>query len=341
MWRVGSLGGLTKIHGDWVAQTDDHEWVRVDTALVATPGRTRAAEEVLIERHGEEAVEAIMHEGWPLLTEVDERGRLTVGGVLDAYERALKLAADAEELALGHGVAIESVQWPLVAQDTNRIVFFDHRDALPCTGLLRDSDLEAFVNCEIAVHRVEGFNDRQLLLDFASDACGAALKWRQDPAAHDQGLAALIEGAADTLVSAYTAAVHTRTQDAIYAAERETWISEHGSDRLHKAAARGYRHDGIYRDERLAEELPDFIAWIGKNAQVREVVNPTAAALEMEEEALASVSGLGLELPVRIVWVSTGLDADLRDGEYIRIDGYLGRHTVYRSVKPRDDDIPF
>jgi hypothetical protein len=125
---------------------------------------------------------------------------------------------------------------------------------------------------------------------------------------------------------------------------RANWIAKHGSQRLKRAAARGYRHDGIYRDERLTLELPDFVGSLGRKPTVRELVNPSEHALELESQTLARAEALGIpEDKVRLVFAQPGQDSDWADGEFVQIDGYLDRHTVWQSVSGErsDDDIPF
>jgi hypothetical protein len=79
-------------------------------------------------------------------------------------------------------------------------------------------------------------------------------------------------------------------------------------------------------------------------------VNPSEAALDLETETLKQVKRLGLDVEIRLVFVTVDwelrLDRELADGEYVEIDAYLGRHKVYRPVaeepdSTRDDDVPF
>jgi hypothetical protein len=88
-----------------------------------------------------------------------------------------------------------------------------------------------------------------------------------------------------------------------YEQGREAWIDEHGSDRLKRAVERGYKHDGICRDERMATELPGFISF-AKKRNVREIMNPSEEALEIEREVLELVERNGMtDVSVRLVWV--------------------------------------
>jgi hypothetical protein len=59
---------------------------------------------------------------------------------------------------------------------------------------------------------------------------------------------------------------------------------------------------------------------------------------------LARAEGLGItDDQVRLVYAQPGQDSDWADGEYVQIEGYLGRHTGWQSVSgaKSDDDIPF
>lgn len=125
---------------------------------------------------------------------------------------------------------------------------------------------------------------------------------------------------------------HTPESALDYEDEKRGWMDTYGSTRLKLAAERGYKHDGIYRDERAAQELPGFVAL--PKAKPREVINPTAEAIELETQTMERVSRLTLVqgITVRIVWVGdTG--TDLPDGEYVMVDGYLGKHKLFLPVE--------
>src|SRR5829696_1559782 len=61
--------------------------------------------------------------------------------------------------------------------------------------------------------------------------------------------------------------------------------------------------------------------------------------MEAETETLKLVKRQGLDVKVRLVWIKADPDLqmkhELQDGEYVEIEGFLGRHKVYRPV---DDD---
>ena len=68
---------------------------------------------------------------------------------------------------------------------------------------------------------------------------------------------------------------------------RDNWIRENGSDRLKKALELGLVEScrGLYRDERLAEELPGWRR-DNLNSKHEDVRNPSMAALLAYEQAL-------------------------------------------------------
>jgi hypothetical protein len=104
--------------------------------------------------------------------------------------------------------------------------------------------------------------------------------------------------------------------DLAYQKERERWIAQYGSERLKLAAARAYRHDGTYRDERLSHELPGFVGSLGKKPEIREMINPTADALKVETEVLERIdSGKLGELDARLVWIQDSAFDGASEGE--------------------------
>lgn len=84
-------------------------------------------------------------------------------------------------------------------------------------------------------------------------------------ASEDEAIRELARTAAE-VVAAHQAEEAARTAreaekqaaEAAYQAERETWIGEHGSERLQRLAAEGIEHEAVYRDERLAAERPGW-----------------------------------------------------------------------------------
>jgi len=124
----------------------------------------------------------------------------------------------------------------------------------------------------------------------------------------------------------------------IEATERQTWIETHGSERLRLLLAGGYEHEAVYRDERLALDLPGWVSdpsnLDGEHDKVgspKEPRNPPLDALRARKEA-----GEGVEL----LYVPTYRadpnaegaddDGDVRcGGIYVLARKHLGR-TVYR-----------
>lgn len=127
---------------------------------------------------------------------------------------------------------------------------------------------------------------------------------------------------------------HTPESTVDYEGEKTRWMASYGSQRLKLAAERGYKHDGIYRDERAAQELPGFLALA--KAKAKECINPTAEAIEFETDVMSRVASLTPvhSIVVRIVWLDLNdTDTDLPNGEYVMVDGYLGKHKLYLPVE--------
>ena len=88
----------------------------------------------------------------------------------------------------------------------------------------------------------------------------AKLKASRQVLTDAQLLSAVVQPAAKVAGSRYEVEQAAERERQRYEGERIGWILVNGSKRLKLAAQRGYRHDGIYRDERMAEELPGFVA---------------------------------------------------------------------------------
>lgn len=112
-------------------------------------------------------------------------------------------------------------------------------------------------------------------------------------------------------------------KDPAYEAARAAWIEKHGSRRLKLAAERGYMHDGIYRDERLAAELPDCTHLVKPN--IKTIVNPSEEALDLEDD----FHGRGFP-DARLVYIADSEDG--RSGEAVQIKDVFGKFTVYSLV---------
>lgn len=80
-------------------------------------------------------------------------------------------------------------------------------------------------------------------------------------------------------------------QAALEAARAEMifWIRDHGSERLKKAVEANVENQcrGVYRDERLALELPGW-QWLDDDAEISDARNPSEAALDALLEARRS-----------------------------------------------------
>jgi hypothetical protein len=89
---------------------------------------------------------------------------------------------------------------------------------------------------------------------------------------------------------------------------RARWIEKHGSERLRKASALGLLAEsvGVYRDERLAVELPGWV-WQGERDKVSPIFNPSEPALDL----LAKVREQFPMAKLVSVSVRSGADAGL------------------------------
>ncbi len=81
-------------------------------------------------------------------------------------------------------------------------------------------------------------------------------------------------------INALAASLAQRTRDA--------WIAAYGSERLRLALAHGLADQslGVYRDERLAHELPGW-SWADRELEISDIHNPSLDALR----TLAAVNG--------------------------------------------------
>ena len=97
----------------------------------------------------------------------------------------------------------------------------------------------------------------------------------------------------------------------------------------------------------MPEELPGFFA--AKARKAGDPLNPSEAALDLEEEVQRLVSSTKTSMTCKLVWAVFD-DGEHPGGVYVQVAGFLGRHTVYRSVDeatmdadeaPDDDDPPW
>lgn len=68
----------------------------------------------------------------------------------------------------------------------------------------------------------------------------------------------------------------------------EEWARAHGSERLRKAVDLGLvaESEGIYRDDRLAHELPGWVWW-ARECELSKIRNPSVAGLDALERGRA------------------------------------------------------
>lgn len=98
------------------------------------------------------------------------------------------------------------------------------------------------------------------------------------------------------------------------AAERDAWISAHGSDRLKKASAAGMLDAmrGAYRDERIAHDLgADWLSWDTADESLEnERINPSESELDDLLAERARWNNEQLEIQLRTVQCENDEDED-------------------------------
>jgi hypothetical protein len=77
--------------------------------------------------------------------------------------------------------------------------------------------------------------------------------------------------------------------------DRDEWIASHGSERLQLALRLGMadKSVGVYRDERLAVDLPGW-QWANRDTKISEAINPSLAALRWLNTLRSAVQGIRL-----------------------------------------------
>lgn len=288
-----------------------------------------------------------MLDGAPLVTELGDDSSLNVEYVLDAYTRALDLAQRLVEL-IESGTRSKSFRWFRDPYEiTEAAIFLNprlrEREQNRPAAILNSANPRAYADARELLSQLASVPE-ETVVDKVDQICGHW--WSLYSRSTDtQKVEGLIRPAVANALDSVRLAAAEREAAERYEQCRLQWIEKHGSQRLKRAAARGYRHDGIYRDERLTVELPGFLSSLGRKPSIRELVNPSDRALECEAQVLARTDALGIaDEQVRLVYAQPGDDVDWADGEFVQIKGYLGRHTVWRSVsgeRVRDDDIPF
>lgn len=331
----------------WIARNDEGNAIELNRVFVPSPGRTiDIVEQAMMSRdNGREFVGALL-DGRPLVEALQDDQHLTLEIVLDAYDRALAAAAELVERAWAVPQAEPHVDfWISSAWDEERILLLstEKDKERPPLGLCRESDPEAFADALKMIRAVDqlSVSARDYFIFRACDF--AASNWFSNPnrPLTDRELVnKVLKQAAGGAKRQHDDELDEQNVKNDYEVDRQAWIAEFGSNRLRLAAQRDYRHDGIYRDERLAAELPGFLGNVGRRSEVKEIINPSENALEEETEVLKLVKRQGLDVSVRLVWINVDDDMNigLQDGEYVEIDGFLGRHKVYKLVQ---SDIPF
>ena len=354
---------MTKARNDgylWLQRNATERWTRylpdtdgeaidVEDVFYATPGRTVGVLEYFratLDPDQDGVLDALLA-GAPLVTELGGGNTLRAEDVLDGYERALDVAQRLIDL-VDAGAHDTSAAWLRNAFEiTDEAIFLypDTRQNPPNrpAAILKQASPQAYAEaCGLL-----GQLDPVPTVTVAEKIHRVCFRWwstnyvdtPDERKVRDLLRMAVTNALNDVRVEEVKLEATERYEQC-----RANWIAKHGSQRLKRAAARGYRHDGIYRDERLAVELPDFVGSLGRKPTIRELVNPSEHALELESRALARAEALGIpEDKVRLVFAQPGQDSDWADGEFVQIDGYLSRHTVWQSVSSErsDDDIPF
>jgi hypothetical protein len=335
LWRGGN-----KPH--WMRSPEPGS-ARVDEIFFATPGRTTSARahfEAMLNPDDTVAFRAMLA-GAPLVTEAPEGAEIALEHVLDAYEHALRLARAFIQV-LDDGVSaasgtegIDDILFSPISEIDGGIVFepnLDNEREASAAAILRNASPEAYANAKAVCDQLRAVPTKALS-PVVDRMC---THWWQSPWVEKNDAAKFddLSWGLVNLAKQQAASVH-------YESERSGWIAVKGSKQLKRAAAREYMHDGIYRDERLALELAGFVSDVGRKPTIRNLVNPSAEALELEDQTLAQARRLGItDDQVRLVWLDP--DNGMPAGEYLRIERYLGRHTVWRAVDPESEgnDIP-
>jgi len=326
----------------------DGDAIDIDDVFYATPGLTIDALShfrLTLDEGEAEALDAMLA-GAPLIATVGPNNTLPLDAVLDAYERALLLA----QRLIDHvdaGIRDTSADfWRNSFEITDDCIFLnpDAQQDPPnrSAAILRQASPKAFAQACDLLEQIGPV----AAVTVAEKIDRVCFHWWSHYADEpdETKVETLLKMAVTNMLNDERVEQASRAEVERYERCRANWISKHGSQRLKRAAARGYRHDGIYRDERLALELPEFVGSLGRKPTIRELVNPSEPALELEAQVLARAEALGIsEDNVRLVFAQPGHDSEWDDGEFVQIEGYLGKHSVWQSVSGErsDGDIPF
>lgn len=285
------------------------------------------------------AVLDAMLSGRPLVTKLDNEHRLTLELVLDAYDLALEQARRITAL-IPEAVqpAKEDWAWLQNWHVDERLIRLNARSGTDArdVGFVRDSDPEAFDALRPQIEAVLSEPHGDFVETVTQRAMGSNWSQLTDRQRIESWVTPYIRNA---LHDRRQNAAQTRAKEQ-YVAEGRAWIDEHGSRVLKIAAARELKWQSLYRDERLAVDLPGFF-W----TKPKKVDEPLAArlndkALDLEEEAAQRIAGTNMTC--RLVW-AVWEDFSRPDGVYVEVSGFLDRWNVYRAVaEPTgDDDIPY
>jgi hypothetical protein len=334
----------------WTRYLSDSGGDSIDVydVFYAIPERTIGLVEYLRMTLGpnEEGVLDAMLAGAPLVNELAADSELGIEDVLGAYERALDVAQRLIDL-LDAGTRDENSWIPEAFSVTEDAVYLkpDIRQNPPNrpAAILKQASPQTYAQ---ACKLLEQLNSVGTIEEKIDRVCHHWWSAAYIDVPDERKVRDLLERAVSNALGDARTEGTKREAAERYEQCRANWIAKHGSQRLKRAAARGYRHDGIYRDERLKLELPDFVGSLGRKPTIRELVNPSEGALELEAQVLARAEALGIaDDKVRLVFAQSGQDSDWADGEFVQIENYLGRHTVWQSVSGEhasgDDDIPF
>jgi hypothetical protein len=112
-------------------------------------------------------------------------------------------------------------------------------------------------------------------------------------------------------------------------ADRDAWIAAHGSERLRLALAHGMAGQslGVYRDERLAHELPGWL-WADRELEVSPVHNPSLAGLRELASAPAVASAPTATL------VKVRQESDWEEALLIERLPWAPGRRAFRMVRP-------
>ena len=127
----------------------------------------------------------------------------------------------------------------------------------------------------------------------------------------------------------------------------EDWARAHGSERLRKATHLGMTEnsEGIYRDERLAHEMPGWVWW-ARECELSDIRNPSLLGLEALERALLIAGRAGPPRLCKARWPST----EWREVVLMPIDWAYGKLALqevpsdprtkrHKFVENEEDDL--